>query len=235
MSEMNPPLHFAPRREKMLGYAKVGAPQSTLKKNHILDDPLFVFEFSIWFRPHPRAAGRMSAATATATAIATAMATATATATAMAVLASPPASATISCPSHRTWWSMWTLWRHLRSSYPSVCPGAVSWGWMRSTRPPTWRPGSPSSSWPRIGRSSYSTWRYGDGEAFLSNLEYGTQYIANLSLNMCGGGSVADPGCLSRIPDPNFYPTRVPDLGSRTQKQQQKRGVKKNLMLFLFL
>jgi hypothetical protein len=30
--------------------------------------------------------------------------------------------------------------------------------------------------------------------------------------------SVADPGCLSRIPN----------LGSRAQKQQQKRGVKKN-------
>jgi hypothetical protein len=34
-------------------------------------------------------------------------------------------------------------------------------------------------------------------------------------------GSVADPGCLSRIPDPDFYPSRI-------QKQQQKRGVKKN-------
>jgi hypothetical protein len=41
--------------------------------------------------------------------------------------------------------------------------------------------------------------------------------------------SVADPGCLSRIPDPDFYPSRIPDLGSRIQKQQQKRGVKKNL------
>ncbi len=47
--------------------------------------------------------------------------------------------------------------------------------------------------------------------------------------------SVADPGCLSRIPDPDFYPSRIPDpgsripdLGSRIQKQQQKRGVKKN-------
>jgi hypothetical protein len=39
--------------------------------------------------------------------------------------------------------------------------------------------------------------------------------------------SVADPGCLSRIPDPDFYPSRIPDLGSRIQKQQQKRGVKK--------
>jgi hypothetical protein len=39
--------------------------------------------------------------------------------------------------------------------------------------------------------------------------------------------SVADPGCLSRIPDPDFYPSRIPDLGSRIQKQVQKRGVKK--------
>jgi hypothetical protein len=23
--------------------------------------------------------------------------------------------------------------------------------------------------------------------------------------------SVADPGCLSRIPDPDFYPSRIPD------------------------
>ncbi len=27
--------------------------------------------------------------------------------------------------------------------------------------------------------------------------------------------SVADPGCFSRIPDPDFYPSRIPDLGSR--------------------
>jgi hypothetical protein len=39
--------------------------------------------------------------------------------------------------------------------------------------------------------------------------------------------SVADPGCLSRIPDPDFYPSRIPDLGSRIQKQQPKREVKK--------
>jgi hypothetical protein len=39
--------------------------------------------------------------------------------------------------------------------------------------------------------------------------------------------SVADPGCLSRIPDPDFYPSRIPDLGSRIQKQQQKSEVKK--------
>ena len=29
------------------------------------------------------------------------------------------------------------------------------------------------------------------------------------------------------IPDPDFYPFRIPDLGSRIQKQQQKRGAKK--------
>ncbi len=34
-------------------------------------------------------------------------------------------------------------------------------------------------------------------------------------------GSVADPGCLSRIPDPDFYSSRIPD-----PKQQQKRGEK---------
>jgi hypothetical protein len=39
--------------------------------------------------------------------------------------------------------------------------------------------------------------------------------------------SVADPGCLSRIPDPDVYPSRTPDLGSRIQKQKQKRQVKK--------
>jgi hypothetical protein len=36
--------------------------------------------------------------------------------------------------------------------------------------------------------------------------------------------SVADPGCLSRIPGPG---SRISDSGSRIQKQQQKRGVKK--------
>ncbi len=45
-------------------------------------------------------------------------------------------------------------------------------------------------------------------------------------------GSVADPGCLS--PNPAFYPSRISDPGSRIQKQQQKRGVKKNLLSYLF-
>jgi hypothetical protein len=47
--------------------------------------------------------------------------------------------------------------------------------------------------------------------------------------------SVADPGCSSKIPDPDFYPSRIPDLGSRIQKQQQKRGVKKKFLSYLFM
>ncbi len=38
--------------------------------------------------------------------------------------------------------------------------------------------------------------------------------------------SVADPGCLSRIPDPDFYPYRIPDLGFRIQKHTKERGEK---------
>jgi hypothetical protein len=42
--------------------------------------------------------------------------------------------------------------------------------------------------------------------------------------------SVADPGCLSRIPDPDFYPSRIPDLGSRIPDPKtaiKERGDKK--------
>ena len=45
----------------------------------------------------------------------------------------------------------------------------------------------------------------------------------------------------SRIPDPDFYPSRIPDPGSRIsdpgsriQKQQQKREVKKKLVVIPF-
>jgi hypothetical protein len=34
-------------------------------------------------------------------------------------------------------------------------------------------------------------------------------------VNLKFSSSVADPGCLSRIPDPDFYPSRIPDPGSR--------------------
>ena len=59
------------------------------------------------------------------------------------------------------------------------------------------------------------------------------QVLMNVQCTSCLPCSVADPGCLSLIPDPDFYPSRIPDLGSRIKKQQQKRGVKKNLMSYL--
>ena len=48
--------------------------------------------------------------------------------------------------------------------------------------------------------------------------------------------SVADPGCLSRIPDPDFYPSRIQDLGSRisdpgSQNSNKREGWKKNLVI----
>jgi hypothetical protein len=36
-------------------------------------------------------------------------------------------------------------------------------------------------------------------------------------MNSFNRTSVADPGCLSRIPDPDFYPFRIPDPRSRIQ------------------
>ena len=42
--------------------------------------------------------------------------------------------------------------------------------------------------------------------------------------------SVADPGCLSRIPDPDFYPSRIPGPGSRIPDPKpatKERGEKK--------
>jgi hypothetical protein len=49
-----------------------------------------------------------------------------------------------------------------------------------------------------------------------------------LFLIICG--SVADPGCLFRIPDPDFYPFRIPNPKTATKE----RG-KKNLLSTLFL
>jgi hypothetical protein len=49
--------------------------------------------------------------------------------------------------------------------------------------------------------------------------------------------SVADPGCLSRIPDPDFYPPRIPDLGSwiPDPKTATKEWGEKNLLSYLFM
>jgi hypothetical protein len=37
--------------------------------------------------------------------------------------------------------------------------------------------------------------------------------------------SVAYPGCLSRIPDPDFYPSRIPDPKTVTKKRGEKKLV----------
>jgi hypothetical protein len=43
------------------------------------------------------------------------------------------------------------------------------------------------------------------------------------------GNSVADPGCISRIPDPDFYPSRIPVLGcqipdpARATKEEREK------------
>jgi hypothetical protein len=39
------------------------------------------------------------------------------------------------------------------------------------------------------------------------------------------GCSVADPGCLSRIPDPDFYPSRIPDSKTATKKRGENKFV----------
>jgi hypothetical protein len=37
--------------------------------------------------------------------------------------------------------------------------------------------------------------------------------------------SVADPGCLSRIPDPDFYPSGIPDPKTATKERGEKKLV----------
>lgn len=41
--------------------------------------------------------------------------------------------------------------------------------------------------------------------------------------------SVAEPGCLSRIPAPDFFTSRIPDLGSRIQKTPKQRREKNKI------
>jgi hypothetical protein len=48
-------------------------------------------------------------------------------------------------------------------------------------------------------------------------------FVGSWHWQCCGSGMI--------IPDPDFYPSRVLDLGSRIQKQQQKRGVKKKFFV----
>jgi hypothetical protein len=48
---------------------------------------------------------------------------------------------------------------------------------------------------------------------------------SSLLIIFIAGGSVADPGCLSRIPDPDFYPSRIPDPKTTTKERGEKKVV----------
>jgi hypothetical protein len=50
-------------------------------------------------------------------------------------------------------------------------------------------------------------------------------FSGNLSLVYIFTSSVADPGCLSRIPDPDFYPSRIPDPKTATKERGEKKFV----------
>jgi hypothetical protein len=56
------------------------------------------------------------------------------------------------------------------------------------------------------------------------------QYLSRIAVS-----SVADPGCLSRIPDPGFFPFRIPDLGSRIPDPKKHGEVKKFFYFICFL
>jgi len=48
---------------------------------------------------------------------------------------------------------------------------------------------------------------------------------------------VADPGCFSRIPDPDFYPSRISDPGSRIPDPKtatKERGEKKFVVIIFY-
>ncbi len=49
---------------------------------------------------------------------------------------------------------------------------------------------------------------------------------------------MADPGSLSRIPDPDFYPSRIPDPGSRIPDPKtatKERGEKKFVVITFYV
>ncbi len=63
--------------------------------------------------------------------------------------------------------------------------------------------------------SNFTAWRYfllfGSGAGTVPTSRYRTPSSTYVPC------SVADPGCLSRIPDPDFYPSRIPDPKTATK------------------
>ncbi len=60
-------------------------------------------------------------------------------------------------------------------------------------------------------------------------------YISIVFMTVIAKSSVADPGCLSRIRNPDFYSSRIPDTGSRISDPESnnstKQGGGKNFFL----
>jgi hypothetical protein len=61
-----------------------------------------------------------------------------------------------------------------------------------------------------VSRSSFRL-EVSSPDLFLKYLIYGHPPLVLIS--------VADPGCLSRIPDPYFYPSRIPDPKTATKER----------------
>ncbi len=75
---------------------------------------------------------------------------------------------------------------------------------------------------------------FGSGSATLDSRVHKTTYAPMIYTAQCvmllmradtSRGSVADPGCLSRIPDPDFYPSRIPDPKTATKERGEKKLV----------
>jgi hypothetical protein len=58
--------------------------------------------------------------------------------------------------------------------------------------------------------------------AYPSGEEGGNFFLVQI-ISTCLPSSVADPGCLSRIPDPDFYPSRIPDPKTATKERGEKK------------
>ncbi len=152
-----------------------------------------------------------------------------------------------------------TTWPSTRSS--GVNSPGWCWGWVRRASPPsspTPGPGTSSAtgsstnmptsenplyqgshglsfsySWYCIGTLDVNVFRVGSDWIWIF-LQHSVWILIRKIINFIQKISVADPGCLSRIPDPGSWFLPIPDLGSRIsdpghriQKQQQKREVKK--------
>jgi hypothetical protein len=58
-------------------------------------------------------------------------------------------------------------------------------------------------------------------EALLHNGGFCNGYITT----QCLVSSVADPGCLSRMPDPDFHPSRIPNPKTETKERGEIKFV----------